>query len=376
VEQGNVLTVDLVTPLESATEILGYPRTMQATAHAISWRFLPISEFGQIATHWQALAARHSRAPFLRLEFIEPLLRHFSSGAEQVAIGEADARIAALAILAPAVRGRRSTFQPSQMPLGPVLIDAGLAIDTTLESLSQRLPISTLSIGFTQLDEAMYPRPSATTKLAVGDYIQTAWVDVTGSFNDYWDARGKNLRQNIRKQRRKLQEDGVEARLEALRDATSVAGAIADYGALESSGWKASGGTAIHPDNVQGRFYRKMLERFCDEGKGCIYRYSFAGKVVAVDLCIESEDTLVVLKTTYDESIKTLSPAFLMREEAFSRIWEESRIKRIEFFGKLMDWHKRWTDNARDIYHLTNYRWSWVRRLRDRAAPATEQPSA
>jgi CelD/BcsL family acetyltransferase involved in cellulose biosynthesis len=337
---------------------------------------LPLSEFDKIASHWQRLASRHARAPFLRLEFIEPLLRHFATGEEQLAIGETEGGIAALAILAPATRGRRNSFQPSQLPLGPVLLESGLAVETALESLAQRLPISTLSLGFTQLDEAMVPRPSATAKLAVGDYIQTAWVDVVGSFADYWEARGKNLRQNIRKQQRKLQEDGVETRLEVLRDAASVAGAIADYGNLESAGWKASGGTAIHPDNTQGRFYREMLEGFCNEDRGCIYRYSFAGKVVAVDLCIESTDTLVVLKTTYDESIKTLSPAFLMREEAFSRIWEEGRIKRIEFFGKLMDWHKRWTDNAREIYHLTNYRWAWIRRLRDRAAPAVEQPSA
>ena len=113
--------------------------------------------------------------------------------------------------------------------------------------------------------------------------------------------------------------------------------AIEDYGKLESSGWKASGGTAIHPSNAQGRFYREMLERFCSNDRGCIYRYSISGKVVAVDLCVESERSLVILKTTYDETIKTLSPAFLMREESFARIWDERRIQRIEFFGKLMD---------------------------------------
>ncbi len=302
------------------------------------------------------------------MEFIEPLLREFSSGREQVAIAERQGRIAALAILAPPHKGRRNSFQPSQLPLGPILLDEDVAVETALESLTRQLPIWTLAVGFTQLDAAMYRAPMATDELAIGDYIQTAWVDVSGSFADYWEARGKNLKQNIRKQRRKLLEDGVEARLEVLREPDSVAEALEDYGRLESAGWKATGGTAIHPSNAQGRFYRTMLERFCANGRGCIYRYLFSGKVVAVDLCIESDDTLVILKTTYDETIKTLSPAFLMREEAFTRIWQEGRIRRIEFFGKLMDWHKRWTEDARDVYHLTNYRWSWVRRLRARAA--------
>lgn len=64
-----------------------------------------------------------------------------------------------------------------------------------------------------------------------------------------------------------------------------IAQAIADYGLLESAGWKAEGGTAIHPDNAQGRFYRAMLENFCRQGRGRVYRYRFDDKVVAVDLC-------------------------------------------------------------------------------------------
>ena len=358
--------------LSLSPETLGYPSSMKGIEQFLSWRFLPVAQFAEISPHWQRLASKHLKAPFLRLEFIEPLLREFSSGREQVAIAERRGEIVALAILAAPERGRRNTFQPSQLPLGPILLEEDVAVEAALETLHRQLPIWTLAAGFTQLDSAMYRAPVATNNRVIGDYIQTAWVDVDGSFADYWEARGKNLKQNIRKQRRKLLDDGVETRLEVLREPDSVAAAVEDYGKLESSGWKASGGTAIHPSNAQGRFYREMLERFCTNGRGCIYRYSFSGKAVAVDLCIESDDTLVILKTTYDESFKTLSPAFLMREEAFARIWQEGRIRRIEFFGKVMDWHKRWTDNARDIYHLTSYRWSWVKRLRARTVTAVQ----
>ena len=351
---------------------LGYSWSMQRTDPLLRWRLAPVDRFPDVAQHWQRLATQCSSAPFLRLEFIEPSLAHFAVGGEKIAIGERDGTVSALAILSAPARGRSNSFQPSQLPLGPILVDRELTVATVIESLTRYLPVSSLAVGFTQLDSAIYPRPASTATLAVGDYIQTAWVDVAGTFPEYWEARGKNLKQNIRKQRRKLLEDGVATRLEVIRDPALVAGALDDYGRLESSGWKASGGTAIHPGNTQGRFYRDMLERFCATGRGCIYRYRFADQVVAVDLCIESETALVILKTTYDESIKALSPAFLMREEAFSRIWEEGRIQRIEFFGKLMDWHKRWTDNARDIYHLTNYRWNWLKRLGARAAPSSE----
>ena len=46
---------------------------------------------------------------------------------------------------------------------------------------------------------------------------------IAGSFDDYWNARGKNLRQNMKKQRAKLQKDGVATRLETLTRAEDVA---------------------------------------------------------------------------------------------------------------------------------------------------------
>jgi CelD/BcsL family acetyltransferase involved in cellulose biosynthesis len=343
----------------------------------LRWRFTPLDRLVDQSSDWQRLASRYASAPFLQLDFIRPLLRQFASGREQLAIGEHAGRVVALAILAPAHRGRQESFQPSQLPLGPVLLDDSISPAVALESLGRQVPLSTVVVGFTQLDEAIYPRPAESGGLVVGTYIQTAWIDVNGTFDEYWESRGKNLRQNVRKQRRKLQEDGLESRLDILRAPEAVARGIEEYGQLESAGWKASGGTAIHPDNAQGRFYREMLERFCARDRGCIFRYLFSDRVVAVDLCIEDDTTLVILKTTYDESMKAHSPAVLLHEEAFADVWRNGRIRRIEFFGKVMDWHKRWTDDARDIYHLTRYRWKWIRQLRSsRTAPSPSEPPA
>jgi CelD/BcsL family acetyltransferase involved in cellulose biosynthesis len=350
----------------------GYASHMIRNRGAVRWQRVPADRFAQVTGEWQRLASRFDIAPFLQSDFIEPALSHFANGNEQIAIAESSRGVVGMVILAPPSRGRAITFQPSQLPLGPVLLGPELPVEDAIVSALDALPLTTLALGFTQLDSALYPRPASADATIASDYVRTAWIDVAGSFADYWDSRGKNLRHNMRKQRRKLADDGIEARLEILRGQHEVADAIADYGRLESAGWKAAGGTSVHPDNAQGRFYREMLQRFCARDRGCVYRYRFGDKVVAVDLCIESETTLVILKTTYDESVQGLSPAFLMREEAFQRIWDEGRIKRIEFYGKLMDWHKRWTDNSRDIFHLTRFRWRWLaaaRSAKDRVDP-------
>jgi hypothetical protein len=75
---------------------------------------------------------------------------------------------------------------------------------------------------------------------------------------------------------------------------------------------------------------------------------------------------LVILKTAYDESYKSVSPSTLMRHQQFQLLFEEQKFRRIEFFGKVMEWHTRWTTTSRTIYHATAYRWAWLKQLQGR----------
>lgn len=329
----------------------------------IQWSICDAVDFGEHASAWDDLNRRGRSIPFLDSLFVRPLLEVFGTGGEKLALGSRDGRLVAAAILSRAGWGRWASFQPSQMPLGPLLAAPELALDEVAESLAGSLPGLTLGLGLTQLDPLLNARPAGTEKFATLDYIQTAWVDIDQDFETYWAARGKNLKQNMRKQRNKLAADGVALSLEVLETPASVDEALRQYGELETASWKAAEGTAVALANAQGRFYAEMLHAFCAAGRGRIYRYRFDDKVVAMDLCIESDGLLVILKTAYDGSNKSLSPAFLMREEQFQRLFAEGRVRRIEFYGKLMEWHTRWTDNSRTLFHANAYPHAWVPRL-------------
>ncbi len=330
----------------------------------MSWRLHPARDFARFAAEWDLLASRYGGPAFLRSAFIAPLLIEFSRGNELLAVNADDAGPAAMTLVVPTGRGGWETFQPSQLPLGPWIMRPGEPIGALAGNLLRRLPGLALRLGLTQLDPHLVTRPVDHETIDTLDYIRTAWVEVAGSFADYWALRGKNLRANMRKQRRKLEADGVATRLEILTQPGDVATAIESYGRLESAGWKSALGTAIDSGNRQGRFYCAMLENFCAGGAGRVYRYWFADRIVAIDLCIEHAGTLVVLKTTYDEGLKPLSPAFLLREDELQAIFDEARIRRVEFFGRLMDWHAQWTQETRTLYHLNCYRWHWIRRAR------------
>ncbi len=340
------------------------PTMHSAHRPPLSWKFHRADEWSRISATWDEVNGGAGRLPFLESAFIEPLLRNFGSGDELVAFARRGDRPVAAALLRRAGTAQVTTFQPSQLPLGPWLVVEGEDSAAAAHSLLAHMPGLVLGLGLTQLDPRVQARPAQAARQDTIDYIETGWVDVAGTFDAYWEARGKNLRTNMRKQRSKLEADGTALVFDTLTDAAEVPAAIAEYGHLETAGWKAGMGTAVHPDNPQGRFYEAMLRNFCALGRGRIWRLKFGDKVVAMDLCIEAGDTMVVLKTAFDPEYRNVSPAFLMRQDAFRQVFDEGRLRRIEFYGRMMEWHTRWTEQSRTLYHANIYRWAFIPRLR------------
>lgn len=331
----------------------------------MTWTVHSIAQLSHFAHEWDALVRSRPGTPFLKSQFVQPIVAAFGNPDARLCLNHSGGLLCAAAILQRGRMGMWQTFQPSQLPLGAWISRPDVDLLSECKALMRQLTGLTLGIGLTQLDSKIQARLDDGPVVRTQDYIQTAWVDINGSFETYWEARGKNLKQNTRKQRNKLKTEGVETRIDCVTAAQDISKAIEDYGILESAGWKAADGTAVHPNNAQGRFYREMLENFCRIGQGRVYRYWFGEKLVAMDLCIHDDTVIVVLKTVYDESYKAVSPSTLMRQDQFQQIFEERAFKRIEFYGKVMEWHTRWTDNARALYHANVYSHASVLRLLD-----------
>lgn len=346
----------------------------------MTWTLHPISRFAEFSGEWDSLVRSRPGTPFLESDFLQPAVDVFGTNELQLCLKHVSGQLCAAAIVQPSGKGMWQTFQPSQLPLGAWISEASDDVVASGSELTRKLPGLALGLGITQIDSQMHARPDDGARVRTQDYIQTAWVDIESSFETYWEARGKNLKQNTRKQRNKLDAEGTPTKIECVTTPDDVVKAIEDYGKLESAGWKTADGTAIHPENAQGKFYIKMLEGFCRSGRGHIYRYWFGDKVVAMDLCISDSTTIVILKTTYDESYKAVSPSTLMRQDEFQLLFQEHKFERIEFYGAVMEWHTRWTPNSRSVYHLSHYRWNWVKQLRDGRSKSdsrsTQLPSA
>jgi hypothetical protein len=333
----------------------------------MSWTLYPASEFARHVDDWTRLHASldpgHASA-LLAAEFVAPLIAQFGRGDELLACLRDGSAIRAMALVHPSRRGAWSTFQPAQAPVGLWLQQPGLDTAALARGLLGVLPGFPLLLALTQMDPMLIPRPAESPCTRSLDYIDTARVTLAGRFDDYWNARGKNLRGNLKKQRARLEREGIATRMVIERAPAAMAQAVAEYGRLETAGWKGSEGTAVSSDNAQGRYYRAMLEGMAARDAASVYRYYFGEQLVAMDLCVEDGASIVVLKTAYDESVPSnLSPTLLMREEATRRLFDAGHFERLEFYGRVMEWHMRWTEEVRTMYHVNYYRWPGVKRL-------------
>jgi len=324
------------------------------------WTLLPIELFHSISKDWDLLNKSYVNTPLLQSRFISALLDEFQSGTEIIAICKEGKDIVAIAILFKQRPGFWQTFQPSQAPIGAWLQSPKYELQKLLPSLAKSLPGYCISLGITQQDPDILPRPASTGHISTIDYIETARITITQDFSEFWMSRGKNLRSNVKKQLNRFEREGVDTRLEVVTIPDDISQAVSIYGKIESAGWKSEKGTSVNLNNSQGRFYTNLVSEYCNTLDGAIYQYWYDDEPVATDLCVGEGSVVVILKTTYDESHKKSSPGTLMHHAVFEHIFNENKYKKIEFYGRVMDWHKRWTTEIRVMYHVTYFRWKII----------------
>ena len=328
----------------------------------MGWEYSPArTSFVSMREEWDSLNRAGYDHVLLDSRFVASSLRWL--GGEDVLVGvQKESPGRGMVLVARKGIGRWETFQPSQAPLGMFLVGPDQdPREALLQSLSS-LPGAALQLGVLQQDPdfSLLLTVPRNDQIQVLEYIRTPRLQLVGTYEEYWNSRSKNLKHNLSRQRKRLAEQEKHLELICHRRPDAVASALREYGRLESRGWKAKDGTAVEENNSQGHFYREVLESFCSTGEGAIYQLLLDGKVVASDLCLARNTMLVVLKTAYYESLEHISAALLMRQDILRHLYDENKIRVVEFYGRALDWHMKWTDQVRTMYHINCFRNRWV----------------
>lgn len=328
----------------------------------MTWTFYPASEFEKHAGSWDVLNACGFNSPLLSSHFALSALQALGSGREKLAmLGRFD-HPDAMCILVQRGHFVWDTFQPSQAPLGFWLMRPGLEPEAVLTGLIHALPGFALVAGLTQQDPLLLPRPPDAGRLLTFDYITVAYLLLNERYESFWHAR-KNLRKAMRLEYNRLEKQGLAYQVKCVTDPDEVIDAVRIFARLEASGWKARQGTAVRFERAQGKFYVNLLQSFCRSGTGCIYYLTLNEVVAAMYLSVHQGDTVILLKTGYDNAYREYSPGMLLFQEILRILMDSEHFHRIEFYGRSTAWEMQLTDKTRTLYHVNVYRWAWLRRL-------------
>jgi CelD/BcsL family acetyltransferase involved in cellulose biosynthesis len=286
--------------------------------------------------------------------FVGPLIRHFASSGDIFAVRSVGTRNQSMILLRPDSFGVVSSFRPSQTEVCPVLIRSL----EELQSLFEVLPLSTLALQLhcQDPDYCVFPDKSSSVVFEVDQHATTVCIDLQGKFEEYWCERPTKLRQSIDGSLRKLNRNGIDWMFTTVESPQEIQRAVNEYGDLETRGWKHHVGTAVHSTNIQGQFYRDVLEGFAERGKGIVYELYFDGSLVSSQLAIANESMVITLKTTYDETYSKYSPGKLLDYLTLRHEFEQGRFSKVEFCTNAGPELIRWGTRSRPISHITIFR--------------------
>ena len=309
------------------------------------------SRLAALQEPWDRLAGVDP-TPFARHAWLTAWWRAFGDGRRMriCAVSDGDELVAALALAAPA-RGRTLTamanaHSPAFRPLARD--DAGReALADALLAAHQPLVVPALPARAPEgraLIRAMERRGARS--VLEPDYVSPV-TDTVGSFDDLRTTMKKHWRELERRGRKMRREHDVEERL--VERPADLPAELETGLALEAAGWKGRAGTAILTDNATAAFYRDVAAAFNAAGELRFSALTMDGRLVAWDYALLHRGRYFLLKTAFDEDLRTLAPGLVLRRSVIERCFGLG-LESHEFLGGDMEWKRLFATGEREHF--------------------------
>lgn len=332
----------------------------------MTWEIFPVTHgLGQWHGVWDDLNRRlYGGHPLHDARFVQALLRHFGTGQERLCVHHAGAQPDGILIMYRRRAGIWTQFVPAHTQSAPVLIERA----EILYDLFAQLPNRAIVLEFMCQDPEFAPKSflcsDGKANLAV-NHALTMNVDLSGTFQEYWEKRPRNLVKNIRRYHHRVARECRSAEIRRITSAPSMHEAVARYGILETSGWKGRQGTSVHIGNRQGRFYAEIMAGFAETGQSEVVEYWLNHRLAASRLILRGAGMNIILKTSYDEELAQFAPGRLLLYGWLEQAFAEAGNAVVEFYTDATRDQLAWATGQRHIQHVMIFRNHALARMYD-----------
>jgi CelD/BcsL family acetyltransferase involved in cellulose biosynthesis len=183
---------------------------------------------------------------------------------------------------------------------------------------------------------------------------RSPFVTVDGDWEAYRARRGKRLRKNLKRYRRKLDEKG-EVTVTVTRPGPDRAGPLLEEGfAVEAAGWKGEAGTAILSRPDTRRFYTLVGERAAQRGSLVLGFVRLDGRAISFVMALQFRGVHYSIKEGYDPDFAFASPGTLAFEAEMRHAFEEG-MRRVELMGEETPHKLAWADGSDERVRLAAF---------------------
>ena len=337
-----------------------------------------LGRFDEVAPAWERLAATADPTPFARHAWLSAWWSAFGAGGALsiCALWSGGELVAALPLHR---RGAwlRATANDHTPAYRPLARDSQARERLAGALLAERAPIEARAVP---VDEPEVRELLGAVEERGGRTILepehlSPLTEVAGSFQEYCTERKRAWRELERRGRKTAREHEVEQAL--IAQPRVLERELEEGLALEATGWKGRAGTAILASPDTATFYRKIAHAFHAAGELRLSSLRVDDRLVGFDLALLHRDRYFLLKTAYDENLRSLAPGLVLRRAVIERCFE-LELEAHEFLGPDMEWkrlfstgHRRhavWRAYPRGALHGVRYGYRRKARPRLKAA--------
>lgn len=180
------------------------------------------------------------------------------------------------------------------------------------------------------------------------------FIKIEGNIDAFLSSKSGNFRSNLKRKERKLKNAGY-LELKIYTKPAEVRRALKEIFEIEEKSWKEQEGTAITSEKRRQEFYSTLAERMAVVGWLRIYILKIDGKPIAFDYGLLFKKRYSMLKTSYNESYKALSPGVVLRLYVVKDLFDTG-CQEHNFMWGSEPYKLQWSNGIREylIYRLYN----------------------
>ena len=307
--------------------------------------------FEEVTAEWDELADRARASPFQRPGWVASWWDAFGEGAPEILAVPDGSRLRGVLPLYRR-RGVVRTIGDDHVVEGGLLAEDSAAAEALagglIDAVAHRGSLLFVDPARPGLAELRELADAAGRRVLVRAMARPPYVSIDGDWQSYERGRRSRLRSDLRRRRRRLEEEGRVAVELLSPDPGALDGPLTEGFAVEASGWKATGGTAISSRPETERFYREAAAWAAGRGLLHLAFLRVDGRPLAFEYAIRDGDTHYRIKVGFEADYSRFAPGKLL----LARVLEDAfaaGLARFDLLGDQDPYKLEWATGLRDL---------------------------